>query len=111
MSNSHVTCTKNWFVLKSYQGLKFGDIEGKTESTVVAAEDQVINTNYYQSNGRKKQTDTIGHLTSGCFIVAKNEYLMRHVEVCAHLHYSVRKTLSIETTDKWYTHTHTQTSK
>jgi len=42
MGNSHVTCTKNWFVLKSYQWLKFGDIEGETESTVVAAEDQVI---------------------------------------------------------------------
>jgi G:T-mismatch repair DNA endonuclease (very short patch repair protein) len=31
---------------------------------------------------------------------------MRHNKVCAHLHYSICKTLGIETTDKWYTHTH-----
>ena len=36
--------------------------------------------------------------------MAKNEYLMRHDKVCTHLHYSICKTLGIETTDKWYTH-------
>jgi len=34
----------------------------------------------------------------------KNEYLMRHDKICAHLHYSVCKASGIETTDKWYTH-------
>jgi len=29
---------------------------------------------------------------------------MRHDKVCANLHYSIYKTLGIETTDKWYTH-------
>ena len=37
--------------------------------------------------------------------MAKNEYLMRHDNVCTHLHYSICKALGIETTDKWYTHT------
>ena len=36
--------------------------------------------------------------------MAKNEYLMRHDKVCAHLHYSICKTLGTESTDKWYTH-------
>ena len=36
--------------------------------------------------------------------MAKNEYLMRHHNVCTHLHFSICKALSIETTDKWYTH-------
>jgi uncharacterized protein YcsI (UPF0317 family) len=36
--------------------------------------------------------------------LAKNEYLMRHDKVGAHLHYSVWKALGIEMTDKWYTH-------
>jgi len=35
---------------------------------------------------------------------AKNEYLMRHNKVCAHLHYSVCKALGIKVTDKWYIH-------
>ena len=48
--------------------------------------------------------ETIDHLTSGCPILAKNEYLMRHDKVCTHLHYSICKASGIETTDKWYTH-------
>ena len=42
--------------------------------------------------------------TSGCPILAKNEYLMRHDTVCTHLHYSICKVLGTETTDRWYTH-------
>jgi len=52
----------------------------------------------------KQQEKTIDHLTSGCPILVKNEYLTRHDKVCAHLHYSICKALGIETTDKWYTH-------
>jgi len=52
----------------------------------------------------KQHEETIHHLTSGCPILAKNEYLMRHDKVCTHLHYSMCKALGIETTDKWYTH-------
>ena len=52
----------------------------------------------------KQHEETIDHLTSGCPILAKNEYLMRHDKVCSHLHYSICKALGIETTDKWYTH-------
>ena len=29
---------------------------------------------------------------------------MGHDKVCTHLHYSIRKALGIETTDKWYAH-------
>jgi len=32
---------------QSYHWLKYGDIKGETESTIVAAEDQAISTNYY----------------------------------------------------------------
>ena len=52
----------------------------------------------------KQHEETIDHLTSGCHILAKNEYLMRQDKVCAHLHYSICKALGIETTNKWYTH-------
>jgi len=56
----------------------------------------------------KQHEETIDHLTSGWLILAKNDYVMRHNEVCAHLHYSICKALGIKTMDKW--HTHTQTS-
>ena len=99
----------------SYRWLKSGDIKRETESTIVAAKDQEISTNYFKNKILKEKTEskcrlckqheeTIDHLISGFPILAKNEYLMRHDKVCSHLHYSICKALGIETTDKWYTH-------
>ena len=101
---------------QSYRWLKSGDIKGETESTIVAAQDQASSTNYFKNKILKQEIEskcrlceqheeTIDHLTSGCPILAKNEYLMRHDKVCTHLHYSICKALGIEITDKWYTHT------
>jgi len=36
--------------------------------------------------------------------LAKNEYLMRHDKVSAHLQHSICKALGVKMTDKWYTH-------
>ena len=104
---------------QSYRWLKFGYIKGETESTIVAAQDQEISTNSFKNKILKEEVDskcrlftqheeTVDHLTSGCPILAKNEYLMRHDKVDAHLRFSICKALSTETTDK--RHTHTQTS-
>jgi len=100
---------------QSYRWLKSGDIKGETESTVVAAQDQAISTKYFKNKILKEETEskcwlrkqheeTIDHLTSGCPIMVKNEYLMRHDKVCTYLQYSICKALGIQTTDKWYTH-------
>jgi len=100
---------------QSYRWLKSGDIKGETESTIVAAQDQAINTNYFKNKICKEEIEskcqlckqheeTIDHLTSGCPILAKNEYLMRHDKVCTHFHYSICKTLGTETIEKWCTH-------
>jgi len=59
---------------------------------------------YCHRSSSKQYEETIDHLTLGCPILVKNEYLMRHNKVCTHLHYSICKALGIETTDKWYTH-------
>jgi len=99
---------------QSYGWLKSGDIKGEK------GQDQSLSTNSFKNKILKEEIEskcrlckqheeTIDHLTSGCFILAKNEYLMRHNTVCAHLHYSICKALGNETTDKWYTHTHTHT--
>ena len=77
---------------ESYRWRKSGDIKGETESTIVAAQDQAINTNYFKNKILKEEIEikcrlckqheeTIDHLTSGCPILAKNEYLMRHDKV------------------------------
>jgi hypothetical protein len=101
---------------QSYRWLKFGDIQGETESTIVAAQDQAISTNYskrkilkeeIESRCRlcKEYEETIDHLTLGCPILAKNEYVIRHDKVSTHLHYSIYKTLGIETAENWHSHT------
>ena len=80
----------------------------------MAAQDQAINTNYFKNKILKQEIErkcrlckqheeTIDHLTSGCPILAKNEYLTRHDKVCTHLLCSVCKALGIEITDKRYT--------
>jgi len=100
---------------QSYRWLKSGAIKGETESTVVAAQDQAISTNYFKNKILKEEIEskcrlykqheeTIDHLTSGCPILAKKEYLMRYDKFCTYLHYSICKALGSETTDKWYTH-------
>jgi len=102
-------------IQQSYRWLKSGDIKGETESTIVAVQDQAISTNYFKNKILKEESEskcricnqheeTIDHLTSGCPIVAKNEYLMRYDKVCTRLHYSLCKALGFETTDKWYAH-------
>jgi hypothetical protein len=52
----------------------------------------------------KEYEETIDQLISGCPILAKNEYVIRHDKVCTHLHYSICKTLGTETTENWYSH-------
>jgi len=108
-------------VEQSYCWLKYGDIKGETESAIVAAQDQAISTNYFKNKILKEEIEskcrlckrheeTIDHLTLGCPILAKNEYLMGHNKVCTHLHYSICKGLGIETAGKWYTHMHNMQS-
>jgi hypothetical protein len=53
---------------------------------------------------KKEYEESIDHLTSRFPILAKSEYIIRHDEVCANLHYSVCKTLGTETTENWYPH-------
>ena len=87
---------------QSYQWLKSGDFEGETESTIVATEDQASSTNYYKNKTLKEKIgskcwlckqheETIDHQTSGCSILANNEFLMRHDKVCATFCSSVGK--------------------
>jgi hypothetical protein len=84
---------------QSYRWLKFGDTKRETEITIMAAQDQAININYFKKKTLKHEIEsrcrlckeyeeTIDHLTSGCPTLAKNVYIIRHDEVCTHLRYS-----------------------
>jgi hypothetical protein len=86
--------------------------ERANHQTTEAAQDQAVSTVYVKNKILKKETDgecrlckqnyeTIDYLTSGCFILANNKYVLIHDKVCSHLLYSVCKALAFETTDKW----------
>jgi predicted restriction endonuclease len=79
----------------------------------VAAQDQAISRNYFKRKILKEEIEskcrlckeyeeTIDHLTSEFPILAKKEYVIRRDKVYTHLHYSICKTLGIETTENWY---------
>jgi len=52
----------------------------------------------------REYEETTSHQTSGCPILAKNEYIIGHDIVCTHLHYSICKKLCIVTAENWYSH-------
>jgi len=43
---------------QSHRWLKSGDIKGETESTIVAAQDQAISTNYFKNKILKEETES-----------------------------------------------------
>ena len=43
---------------QSYRWLKSGDNKGETESTIVAAQDQAIRTNYFKNKILKEETES-----------------------------------------------------
>jgi hypothetical protein len=90
-------------------------LKGKPESLIVAAQDQALSTIYLKRKVLKEETEykcrlcteyeeTICHLTSGCPVLAKNEYIIRHDKACTHLHYSICKEFGTEVPDNWYSY-------
>jgi len=79
-----------------------GDLKAETESEIVAAQDQALQTKYYAANILNTETDskcrlfqqfddTIDHIISACPIMAKEKYIKRHDKVCAQLHFNICK--------------------
>ena len=91
------------------------NLKGETEGLLVAVQDQAINTKNYQkvicgqqveSKCRmcSQHNETVDHIVSGCEVLAKTEYISRHNNAAAYLHWSICKDHDIEITDKWYEH-------
>ena len=58
---------------KAYRWLKSGDIKGETESTIVAAQDQSISTNYFKNKILKEETE------SKCWLCKQHEETIDHL--------------------------------
>ncbi|CAH3168102.1 unnamed protein product [Porites evermanni] len=91
------------------------NLKGETEGLLVAAQDQAINTRNYQKVicGQQVESkcrmcsqheETVAHIVSGYEVLAKTEYISRHNNAAAYLHWSICKDHDIEITNKWYEH-------
>lgn len=91
------------------------DLKGETESLLIAAQDQALNTKYHQRKITKTSNDslcrmcnmreeTIGHILSGCTTLAATEYTHRHNRVASYIHWTMCKELGNEVATKYYNH-------
>jgi len=87
--------------------LSKGDLKAETESEMVAAQDQALQTKYYGTKILNTETDskcrlcqkfdeTIDHIITACPTLAKEQYIKRHDRVCAQLHFNIRKEIGVQ---------------
>ena len=119
MDYCHVTSKESQWILNSHIAVwNLGYVKGETESTIAAAQNQATSKNYFKNKIFEEETETkcqlckrheetIDHLASGCTILVKNEYSMRHDKFCANFHYSICKALGIG----WHTYRNTHMPK
>jgi len=96
--------------------LSKGELKAETESEVVEAQDQALQTKYYATKILNIETDSkcrlcqqfdeaIYHVTSACSILAREQYIKRRDSVCAQLHFDICKETGVQLDTKhWYEH-------
>jgi hypothetical protein len=90
--------------------LSNGDLKAETDSEIVAAQDQAIQTKYYATKILNTETDSkcrlcqqfdendekINHIISACLMLAKEQYIKRHDRVCAQIHFNTCKGTGVQ---------------
>ena len=100
---------------RTFSWLKSSGLRAETEGFICAAQDQSLKTKNYLANIMKsgedpkcrycgQQLETIDHLVSGCSILAKTEYLIRHNKVAQYIHWRVCHHFGINAAQQWYQH-------
>ena len=91
----------------TFHWLSKGDLKAETESEIVAAQDQALQTKYYATKILSIETDskcrlcqqfdeTIDHIISACPVLAKEQYTKRHDKVCAQIHFNIFKETGLQ---------------
>jgi hypothetical protein len=102
-------------VPSSNHWLKYAHLRCETESLICAAQEQTLATNYvrkqlWKMNCSSKcrlckvHDETIGHIVSGCTMMAGTKYTARHDKICKYVHWSALKERGFNTCQKWYEH-------
>ena len=95
--------------------LAIGDLKRETESLIVAAQDQALNTNSIKKSIYKldvsekcrlcgKEKEDFTHIVSSCGMLAQKEYKRWHDKVCQNIHWALRIKLGFEYILNWWEH-------
>ena len=98
---------------KSWQWMRGGFLDKRTEGFVCAAQENVLQTNCYKVTIMKqgdnvkcrkcgKEAETVGHLISGCETLAQNEYKRRHDKMGLRIYWELCKKYGIQAKERWY---------
>ena len=100
----------------TFSWLKSSSLRAETEGFICAAQDQSLKTRNYMRNIMKiseqepncrycsEHLETIDHLVSGCPVLAKKEYLVRHNKVARYIHWKICRHFKISVAAQWYEH-------
>ena len=100
---------------KTWTWLRKGNLKRKTESLLIAAQDNAIRTNDLKAIIDKTRQNskcrlcgvwdkTINHIISGCSKLVQREYRARHDWVGKVIHWEMCKKYKFDHTNKWYMH-------
>jgi hypothetical protein len=96
--------------------LSKGDLKAETESEIVAAQDQALQTKYHATKIFQTEKDskcrlchqfekTVDHIMSACPILTKEQYIKQHDTVFAKLHFNISNELGVKLESAlWYEH-------
>ena len=90
-------------------------MKAETEGLIIAAQDQSLASRLYHHKIIKDGTsplcqlcnrydESMEHILSGCLELTKTEYIKRHNNAAAYMHWEILKHYNIKANDKWYEH-------
>ena len=99
----------------TWDWLKSSKLKIETESLIIAAHEQALNTRYFQKKILKKKVigtcrmchrhvESISHIVSACSMLAPTEYTKRHNKLAGYIHWMICKNFQIETNPRYYEH-------
>ena len=107
--------TRNLKTEDSWAGLENGDLKGETESLIMTAQEQILNTNSVKKHiyacsepslcrlcGEKEEN--VSHIMSSCKMLAQRDYKCRRDKICSNVHWNLCKKFGFDVSDKWYQH-------
>ena len=101
---------------RSWQWLRGGFLDKRTEGYVCAAQEKVLNTRCFCRTVMKKDgammcrmcgrgAETVGHLTSACEVLAQREYKRRHDRMGLRVYWELCGKYGVKRSERWYDET------